>query len=83
MRKKRWCGAEGIKNVHAFSDYQKREVGEKYGVLIKDLHLLARSVYVIDAEGIVRHVHLVKEVTQEPNYTAIIQDIHPLLSGVR
>ncbi|MCS6860379.1 MAG: thiol peroxidase, partial [Abditibacteriales bacterium] len=45
---KRWCGAAGVENVQTLSDYQDRSFGENYGVLIKELKLLARSVFVVD-----------------------------------
>lgn len=76
---KRWCGAEGIKNLHVLSDYQKKEVGEKFGVLIKELQLLARSVFIIDPQGVVRYVHLVKEATQEPPYETVIDKLKSIL----
>jgi thiol peroxidase len=41
-------------------------------VLIKELRLLARAVFVVDAEGVVRYVQLVKEVADEPDYDVII-----------
>lgn len=76
----RWCGLEGIKNVTALSDYKNHEFGEKYGVLIPELGLLARAVFLIDAEMKVQMVHLVKEVTQEPNYAQILERINQLIT---
>lgn len=68
----RWCGAAGVKNVQTLSDYRAAAFGKAYGVLIKDLHLLARAVFVLDKQGIVRYVELVKEVASEPNYDAAL-----------
>ncbi len=64
----RWCGAAGVKNVQTLSDYRTAAFGEAYGVLIKDLHLLARAVFVLDKQGVIRYIELVKEVASEPNY---------------
>lgn len=80
---KRWCGAEGIKNLQVLSDYQKRDVGEKYGLLIKEVYLLTRAVFVIDSGGVIRHIHMVKEVAQEPNYEQILSEVSQLLSSVQ
>jgi len=75
---KRWCGAAGVERVQTLSDHRDASFGESYGVLIKELRLLARAVFVIDTEGIVRYVQLVSEVTQEPDYDAVIKAIGEL-----
>jgi thiol peroxidase len=69
---KRWCGAAGVDKVITLSDHREAEFGNAYGVLIKELRLLARAVFVADAEGVVRYVQLVKEVAEEPDYDAVI-----------
>jgi len=69
---KRWCGAAGVDKVVTLSDHREAEFGKAYGVLIKELRLLARAVFVVDAEGVVRYVQLVKEVAEEPDYDAVI-----------
>ena len=74
----RFCGAEGIGNVEALSDYKTREFGEKYGVYMKELGLLARSVFVLDGSRTVRYVEIVPEMTQEPDYAAAIAAIEAL-----
>jgi len=76
----RWCGAAGIKNVQTLSDYQQAAFGQAYGVLIKDLRLLARAVFVVDAAGVIRHVQIVKEITSEPDYDAVLQATKELLT---
>ena len=69
---KRWCGAAGVDKVVTLSDHREAEFGNSYGVLIKELRLLARAVFVVDAAGVVRYVQLVKEVADEPDYDAVI-----------
>lgn len=69
---KRWCGAAGIERVKTLSDYQDRSFGLNYGLLIKELKLLTRAVYVIDAQGKVAYREIVKEVTAEPDYAAAL-----------
>ncbi len=76
---KRWCGNAGIDKVQTLSDYQDRSFGLNYGLLLKDLKLLARAVYVIDQNNKVVYVELVPEVTAEPNYTAALEAVKKLL----
>ncbi len=76
---KRWCGAAGAKAVRTFSDYQKAEFGKAYGVLIKELRLLARAVFIVDKDGVVRYVQLVPEVTKEPNYDEALAALRALV----
>lgn len=69
---KRWCGNAGIEKVKTLSDYQDRSFGENYGVLIKELKLLARAVFVIGKDGKIAYREIVKEVTAEPDYAAAL-----------
>jgi len=69
----RWCGAAGVERVVTLSDYREGEFGQRYGLLIKELALLARCVFVLDARGTVRYVQLVKEIAQEPDYDAVLE----------
>jgi len=65
--------------VTTLSDYQDRSFGVNYGVLLKDLKLLARAVYVIDQNGRIAYAELVPEVTAEPNYGAALEAVRKLL----
>lgn len=69
---KRWCGAAGVDRITVCSDHKNTDFGQKYGVLIPELRLLARAVFVVDADGKVRYVELVPEIGQEPNYEAAL-----------
>ena len=75
----RFCTVEGIENVIPLSDFRNTSsFGEKYGVLMKDgplQGLLARAVVVINPQGEVIYSELVPEITQEPNYEAILKVI--------
>ena len=68
----RWCGAAGVDKVTTLSDYRGAEFGQKYGALIKELHLLARAVFVVDKNDDVTYVEYVKEVAEHPNYEAAL-----------
>jgi len=69
---RRWCGAAGASAVKTLSDYRSN-FGETYGVLIKGLGLLARSIFVINEQGKVIYTQLVKEVATEPNYEEVLK----------
>lgn len=69
---KRWCGAAGVDKVKTASDHREAAFDQAYGVLIKELRLLARSIFVVDRKGVVQYVQHVKELSQEPDYTAVI-----------
>lgn len=75
----RFCGAENIKGLRNGSDYMDREFGKNWGMLIKELMILARGTYVLDTEGKVVYAELVKEVANEPNYDAALAALKPLV----
>ncbi|MFM8735571.1 MAG: thiol peroxidase [Pirellulales bacterium] len=68
----RFCGAEDIKAMQSGSDYMDRAFGRAWGVLIDELKILARAVFVLDKAGVVRYAQVVKEVASEPDYDAAI-----------
>lgn len=70
---KRWCGAAGVENVQTLSDHRDLSFGESYGVIIKELRLLARAVFVIDSNDKVTYVEYVSEATNHPNYEAALE----------
>jgi thiol peroxidase len=75
---KRWCGAAGVDRVKTYSDHRDAAFGTAYGVLIKELRLLARAVFLVDQGGVVRYVQLVKELSNEPNYDEVLQALGKL-----
>jgi thiol peroxidase len=68
----RWCGAAGVDQVTTYSDYKDVDFGTKYGILIKELRLLARTVLVVDETNVVRYLQIVPEVADEPDYDAAL-----------
>ncbi|MFA6434516.1 MAG: thiol peroxidase [Elusimicrobiales bacterium] len=76
---KRWCGAAGVKAVHTYSDYQKADFGKAYGVLIKELRLLARAVFIVDKDGIVKYAQVLPEVSKEPDYNEVLTALKALI----
>jgi thiol peroxidase len=76
---KRWCGAAGIDKLITLSDHREATFGMTYGALIKELRLLARTVYVVDRQGIIRYIQVVRELTHEPDYGEVLQAVKKLL----
>lgn len=72
---KRWCGAAGVDRVVTLSDHREADFGKNYGVLIKELRLLARAVFVLDKGGVIRYREIVPEVGREPDYEAALEAI--------
>lgn len=68
----RWCALADIETVKTVSDYKDREFGKATGTYINELGLLTRAAFVIDSQGIVTFVEYLEEVTNEPNYDAIL-----------
>ncbi|MCA9245935.1 MAG: thiol peroxidase [Planctomycetales bacterium] len=75
----RFCGAESITNIRPASDYQDRNFGQNFGTLIEELKILTRAIFVLDADGNVKHAEYVPEVTEEPNYDAALAALKGLL----
>jgi thiol peroxidase len=75
----RWCIAANVKNVYMFSDHRTASFGQTFGVLIKDMRLLARTVFVVDKSGVIRYIQIVPELTSEPDYDAALEAARKLL----
>ena len=69
----RWCGNEGEVKFETLSDYRDHSFGRNYGMLIKELGLLARAIVVIGKDKRVQYVQIVPEVASEPDYDAALQ----------
>ncbi len=77
---KRWCGQVEADNLSVLSDHRDASVGENYGVLIKELRLLARTIFIIDKSRKIRYVQLVEEMTHEPDYDAVLSMVEKVRS---
>lgn len=69
----RWCGAEGIDAVQTLSDHKDLSFGHAYGIVIEELRLLARAIFVIDKDDQVTYAEYVPEVTDHPNYEQALE----------
>jgi thioredoxin-dependent peroxiredoxin len=70
---KRWCGAAGIDKVKVVSDVLEAEMGEKYGLLVKERRYLRRAVFVVDRTGKLSYVAYMQHNGLEPNYAEVIE----------
>ncbi|MDP8246302.1 MAG: thiol peroxidase [Candidatus Hinthialibacter antarcticus] len=70
---KRFCAAEGLDKVVTVSDYQQRNFAETFGVLIKELCLCTRAVFVVDKDGKLTYQEIVGEVTEHPDYDKALE----------
>lgn len=68
-----WCAGTGIDQVVTLSDHYHAEFGEKYGVLIKELRIFRRAVFVIDASGKAVYTEYMPSLGDEPDYDAVIE----------
>jgi len=68
----RWCGAAGVEAVKTLSDHREAALGLAYGLLIKELRLLARCVLVLDRDQKITYIQMVNELSEEPDYEAVL-----------
>lgn len=74
-----YCAAAGIDKVEVLSDHYDVSFGTAYGVLIKELRLLARSIFIIDADDTIRYIAINKEMAEHPDYDSALAALRELL----
>lgn len=77
---KRFCKSNDIESIKVLSDYKYSSVGINYGLLIRELNLLARSIIILDQNNVVRYFQLVSELSEEPNYQEAITKLEEIVS---
>ena len=70
---KRFCDAEKVDRIKLLYDHVWREFGLNYGILIKNMGLLARSVFVVGRDGRIAYKQIVPELSEHPDYEAALQ----------
>lgn len=75
---RRFCNTNGIDKVKTLSDYKDVDFGTKFGVLIKENRLLARSIFIIDRNNRLVYFELVDDITHHPNYDKAISELKKL-----
>jgi len=71
----RFCSSAGIDKVNALSDHRDASFGNGYGVLIRELRLLARSIFIIDKDDVIRYIEIVPELSNEPDYKRALEEL--------
>jgi len=78
---KRFCESFSLENIKLFSDYKYSSFGINYGLLIKELNLLARSVIIIDKTDVIRYIQIVKELSSPPNYNEVFDALSQIIKS--
>ena len=75
----RFYTTAGIDKIQTYSDHRDASFGNAYGVLIKELRLLARSIFIIDRDETIRYTQLVPELTEHPDYDKALAELKKLI----
>ena len=68
----RFAEREGIRH-RILSDYRDLDFARVFGVAIKELRLLTRSIFIVDASGRVIYREIVPDLTQHPDYRKALE----------
>lgn len=74
----RFCADKGVDNAVTVSDYKYRDFENQAGLLIEELGLLARAVFVVDTEGVVCYKELCEEVGNKPDFEKALEEVKNL-----
>lgn len=72
---KRFCADNNIKNIKVLSDYKYSSFGMNYGLVVKELNLLARGVLIIDKNDVIKYLRIVDELTAPPDYEDALKSL--------
>ncbi|MDP2682647.1 MAG: redoxin family protein [Deltaproteobacteria bacterium] len=75
----RFCSTAGIDKVQTLSDHRDASFGAAYGVLVKELRLLARSIFIIDKNNLIKYVEIVPEMSNHPDYDKAIENVKKVI----
>lgn len=76
---KRYCGVNGIDNAIVVSDHKDLDFSMNYGMLIEELRLLARAVFVIDKDFKIVYKEVASEIKTELNYDKALEALKSVL----
>lgn len=74
----RWCGAADVKAVETLSDYRDGSFGKAYGLYVKELDLLCRAIVIVK-DGKVAYTQVVSEMTEQPDFDAVLKAVKALV----
>lgn len=78
---KRFAEEAKINNVTFLSDYRGADFGKTYGLFLKDPHLLARAVMVVDKQNTIRYLQITPELAQLPDMEEAFQFARSLITA--
>lgn len=77
----RFCHENEIKNIKVLSDYKYSSFGLNYGLIVKELNLLARGVVIIDKNNMIRYFRIVDELTSPPDYNDALKALEAVVKS--
>ncbi len=75
---KRWCLDTGVNRIITLSDHRDASFGLNYGILIRELRLLNRAIFIIDKNDTIRYIEIVKENHDHPDYKSAVEALNNL-----
>ena len=69
----RWCTLSKVDSFYMLSDHREASFGQAYGVLIKELRLLTRAVFIADADNILRYIEYCDDIYEHVDYAASLE----------
>jgi len=69
----RWCTLSRVDSFYMFSDHRDQDFGLAYGVLIKELRLLTRAVFIADSDNVLRYVEYCKDIYEHVDYSSSLE----------
>ena len=79
---RRFCKNENIDKIIVLSDSVWHDFGAKYGLLIKDMGLLSRAIFIIDAQGKIAYKEIVPNISNHPNYDMALATLSALSPAI-
>jgi len=76
---KRFCMSGGTSNIKVFSDHREATFGKNWGVLVEPLRVLARAVFVVDRDDIIRYMEIVPDIGEHPDYDKALDAVKQLI----
>ncbi|MDP3732330.1 MAG: thiol peroxidase [Candidatus Omnitrophota bacterium] len=77
----RFCAMNDIKNVTLLSDYKLSSFGLNYGLLVKEMNLLGRSIIILDKFDVIRYIQIVEELASPPNYADALKNLVQIINN--
>jgi thiol peroxidase len=77
---KRFAEEAKINNVTFLSDYRGADFGKAHGLFLRDPHILARAIMVVDKGNVIRYLQITPELAQLPDMEEAFQFARSLIT---